>query len=333
MVECANLTPPPPKDQTWWLPQQRIGTPALDIYVVQTPEAFCSKGAEATWKSYRSSNHCKWVQLCPHESKTVSKPVPPWIGWWYILSYKNEGLSRKIDNFKRIHPSKRTYPLKIDGWSRCNLPLRWSCFGWHSLIFGVCKCYTDAWNKSILLGLFCCGDFLWKETMVNHHHHQKTPCGRMFMEPCSNHPSEQILRISYITNQEGQNRWQETAKTCSKGSKSKVFFCRGSDRYMTFTTKTACVVVSVFHDGWPKTRVHPRLVDFGFFGFGWDPWFHLPCKVLGPGMMYVPESSNPFESSKSLAKFGEIWWNVIPFCQKNLWCPGLKVEHFLSELR
>ena len=77
---------PPPKDQTWWLPQQRIGTPALDIYVVQTPEASCSKGGEATCKSYRSSNHCKWVQLCPHESKIVSKPVPPWICWWYILS-------------------------------------------------------------------------------------------------------------------------------------------------------------------------------------------------------------------------------------------------------
>lgn len=26
-------------DQSWWLPQQRVGTPALDIYVVQTPEA------------------------------------------------------------------------------------------------------------------------------------------------------------------------------------------------------------------------------------------------------------------------------------------------------
>lgn len=158
--------------------------------------------------------------------------------------------------------------------------------------------------------------FLWKETMVNHHH-QKTPCGRMFMEPCSNHPSEQILRISYITNQEGQNRWQETAKTCSKGSKSKVFFCGGSDRYMTFTTKTACVVVSVFHDGWPKTRVHPRLVVSGFLVSDGTPDFIRPVRFWGQGWCMfrkVRTLSNPQNHWLNLGKFGEMLFHL---AQKN----------------
>ncbi|CAE7365138.1 unnamed protein product [Symbiodinium necroappetens] len=46
-------------DQTWWLPQQRVGTPALDIYVVQTPS---DSGGERYYIS-NDQFHCN-VRVC-----------------------------------------------------------------------------------------------------------------------------------------------------------------------------------------------------------------------------------------------------------------------------